>query len=38
MRFEFSPTDDPNLATAEALQSIARDLNRIAEELEDADA
>lgn len=37
MRFEFSPTDDPDLATAEALQSIAHDLNRIAEQLEDGE-
>lgn len=37
MRFEFAPTDDPELAKAEALQSIAHDLNRIAEALEERD-
>ena len=37
MRFEFSPTDDPELAKAEALQAIAHDLNRIAEALEDTE-
>jgi hypothetical protein len=35
MRFEFAPLDDPDLATAEALQEIARQLERIADELED---
>ena len=34
MRFEFGPTDDPDLAKAEALQAIAHDLNRIADAVE----
>lgn len=37
MRFEFAPTDHPEVAKAEALQSIAHDLNRIAEAAEEAD-
>lgn len=37
MRWEFDPLDDPNLASAEALQQIAHDLNRIADAVEDPD-
>jgi len=35
-RFEFAPTDHPELAQAEALQAIAHELERIADELEDS--
>lgn len=34
-RFEWEPLDDPDLATAEALQAISYDLERIADELEE---
>lgn len=34
-RFEFSPTDGPDVASAEALQSIAVQLERIADVMED---
>lgn len=34
MRFEFHPTDHPKLASAEALQEIAIQLERIADDLE----
>lgn len=35
MRFEFGPLDDPDLASAEALQAIAYQLERIADALEE---
>lgn len=35
MRFEFGPTDGPDVATAEAAQAIARQLERIADAVED---
>lgn len=34
MRFEYSPEDGPELASAEALQQIATQLERIADEME----
>lgn len=37
MRFEFAPTDNPDLATAEATQRVALQLERIADELEDSE-
>jgi len=37
VRFEFAPTDNPRLAQAEGVQEVARQLERIADQLEDAD-
>lgn len=37
MRFQFAPTDGPDLASAEALQKIAIQHERIADEMEDPD-
>lgn len=36
-RFEFEPQEAPELASAEALQAIAYDLQRIADQLEEMD-
>jgi hypothetical protein len=35
MRFEFAPTDGPDVASAEALQAIARQLERLADAVEE---
>lgn len=37
MRFAYEPTDGPRVAQAEAQQHIARQLERIADALEDGD-
>lgn len=37
IRFEFSPTDGPDVSQAEALQQIAIQLERMADALEDED-